>query len=350
MRRVVMWFKQVMVSCIACILLVSGCGKKGDDQTEKITKTGGTPVQVEVFVVREEQIQMKNEVVGTVEALQRATIASKVTGTIAKMPVELGSLVKKDDLLVELKADEIAARLAQAKTLMDQSKRNLEREQRLLAQNASAQEKVNMLQDAFQVAEATLSEAKILFSYTTVRSPFGGRIAAKNAQPGDLAIAGAPLLILENNQRLQVVGAMPEEVLGKIQIGANLQVKIPAAALDVQGQIAEIAPAADALTRTIMVKISIPSTPALRPGQFARISLPGGASSGALYIPESAVQRFGQMERVYVVKDKAASLRLVRTGARRDGFIEILSGLSSGDQAILNSANLAEGQSVTVMP
>lgn len=339
----------VMLICIG-VFLLAGCGPEGEKQTEKKDRSQGPPVQVETYLVQEEQIQAENEMVGTVEALQRATIASKVTGTIAQLPVELGSLVKKGDLLVELKADEIAARLSQAKALWEQAKRNLEREKRLLAQNASAQEKVNMLQDAFLVAESGLQEAKTLFSYTTVRAPFEGRIASKNVQPGDLAIAGAALLVLENNNKLQIVGAMPEELLENLRIGAGLQVKVPAASLETEGQISEIAPAADASTRTVIVKISVTSTPTLRPGQFARISLPGGPSARTLFVPEKAVHSFGQMERVFVAKDASAKLRLVRTGAKRDGFVEILSGLSPGDKVILHANNLHDGQAIAVLP
>jgi multidrug efflux pump subunit AcrA (membrane-fusion protein) len=100
----------------------------------------------------------------------------------------------------------------------------------------------------------------------------------------------------------------------------------------------------------VIVKIDIPSAPSLRPGQFARIVLPGGAVTATLFIPTEAVQRFGQMERVFVRDKDLAALRLVRSGARRDEMLEILGGLSPGDQVILNSADLHEGQKITVLP
>lgn len=340
-----MTYRFVLIASI--LSLLAGCGPQNE---EKPLKSEGSPLPVEVYVVEEQQIQQESEAVGTVEAFQHATIASKVTGTISQLPVELGSSVKKNDLLVELKAEELDARLAQARTMWEQAKRNLEREQRLFSQNASAQERVNIMQDAFMVAESALKEAQTLFSYTTINAPFDGRISSKNVQAGDLAIAGAPLLVLENNQKLQVVGALPEELLENLKIGGSLRVKIPAASFDQQGKILEISPAADASTRTVVVKISLTPAPGLRPGQFARIALPGGPLTSTLFVPEGAVTSFGQMERVFVAANGSASLRLVRTGGRRDGFIEILSGLSAGDHLIVNRHDLLDGQAITELP
>ena len=332
------------------LLFFSGCQRQADERPPQLDKHQSQAMQVRLYEVREELIQRENEVVASLQAAQRATIAAKVTGTISRLPVELGSPVKKDDLLVQLRADEIAARLDQAQTIWEQAKRNLEQEQRLLRQDATSQEKVNTLQDAFRVAEAALEEAQTMYSYTTIKAPFPGRISSRYLLAGDLAVAGAPILLLENDQKLQVVGAVPEALLDQVQLGKDLLIKIPSLSFRVQGRIAEISPAAETSTRTVIVKIDIPSAPSLRPGQFARIVLPGGAATATLFIPTEAVQRFGQMERVFV-RDKAlATMRLVRTGARRDEMLEILGGLSPGDQVILNSADLHEGQKITVLP
>lgn len=305
-------------------------------------------IAVRVMTATAEMVSSQNEVAGTIEAVERATISAKVTGVIEDMPVTLGSMVKKGDILLRLSAGEISARVTQARTNFDQVRRNLEREKRLLEQNAATRESVKSLEEAYQVAEAAYGEAKAFLAYTTVRAPFDGLVASKMANRGDLATAGVPLLELTDNKRLQAVCPVPETFLVTIRPGDELSVKVPAAGVETIGTVKEIAPVADVQSRTAVVKIDIPAAENLLPGQFARVLLPG-AGSAVLLVPEEAVRRFGQMEKIFVVQEAHARLRLVRTGGRRNGRIEILSGLTIGEQVVIeNTEKLSDGQPVQV--
>lgn len=125
-------------------------------------------------------------------------------------------------------------------------------------------------------------------------------------------------------------------------------VEVPSAQLTLTGTVAEIAPAANPQTRTAPVKINIEHQPSLRTGQFARVLLPVDQAK-TLLIPKSAVIPFGQMDKVFVVEDGKARLRLVRTGSQSGNQIEILAGLSAGEQVIIdNNSLLISGQPVTV--
>lgn len=344
-------FRHRLFSALLCggLLMGGGCTPESNHGTTPQTPPG-PPLPVEVVVASETLAPSQNEMVGTVEAVQRATLSPKVTGTITEMPVVLGATVKQGDLLVRLSAAEISARLSQAETAVAQAKRNLEREERLLARNASTQETVNTLKDVYEVANASQTEARTMLGYTTIRAPFSGRVSQKLAHVGDLATVGTPLLILENTKVVQAVIAVPEAQLARIKPGETLSVRIPAAGVETIGTVSEIAPGGDALSRTSVVKIDLAETRALRPGQFARVIIPGTASV-ALTVPEGAVTLFGQMERLFVVEKNIARLRLVRTGAHREGHVEILSGLSPGEQVVVSdTARFVDGQPVQVTP
>jgi len=100
----------------------------------------------------------------------------------------------------------------------------------------------------------------------------------------------------------------------------------------------------------VLAKISVPAAIAVRSGQFARVLVPG-APGRVLFAPAGAVTLFGQMERVFVARAGRAELRLVKTGARRDDRVEILAGLSDGEQVVINPpAGLREGQPLEVKP
>lgn len=336
----------LLLLCVFTLLIVAGCNQ----HPQQSSAGKRPPVQVRVLAIAEQPASRQNEVTGTVEAVQRATIAAKVTGGIEELPVALGAMVKKGALLVRISAGEITARVSQAEAHLAQAKRNLEREKRLLAKEASTPETVRSLEDAQRVAEAGYREARTMHDYTVITSPFDGTISQKMVHAGDLATPGQPLLVLENCARLQVVAAVPEALVPQLKIGDTLAVAIPAVAYEGKGTVAEIASASDSFSRTALVKLTIAEGAKLRPGQYVRVGLPGAAVN-TLLVPAAAVVPFGQMERLFVVQDGAALLRLVRTGERHGDQVEILAGLNAGERVVVQGSDrLVDGQPVQVVP
>lgn len=313
-------------------------------------KQEANPVAVTTVLAKKLNIQALIEVVGTIQAVERAAIAAKVTGAIIDVPVVLGSRVQKGDLLVKISAEEITAQLRQAEAQLKQAKRNLDREQKLLKKHATTAETVKSMQDMYNVARAGYQEVQTMLSYTTIIAPFDGVVTKKPAHPGDLATPGAILLRIENDQHLQTVTAVPESLVLSIQPGAQLQLTVPSAGILTEGVVAEVAPSIDSASRTAPVTIDLQPNANLRTGQFARVMLPGKERQ-SLFVPQSAIVPKGQLDRVFVVENMRARLRLVRTGAHHDGMIEILSGLEPEEQVITsNNTLLVNGQPLQILP
>jgi len=339
-----------LFSALLLVALLGAAGCKGPAHNGTAEQPRPA-AEVRVITVAGQAALQQNEVAGAVESLQRATIAAKVPGPIEEMPISLGLVVKKGALLAKISAGEIAARLSQAETQRTQAQRNFEREKRLLEKDASTRETVNSLEDAYRVAQAGVREAKAIRDYTVITAPFAGIITQKLANTGDLATPGMPLLVLENTEHLQVVAAAPEGLALKIKKGDTLAVTVPAAEFAKAGTVTEISPASDTASRTALMKIQIDGGSALQPGQYARVALPGGASGSAFLVPESALSRFGQMERLFVAQNGKAKLRLVRSGEHREGQVEILAGLNAGEQVVIQGgAQLVDGQPVQIVP
>lgn len=336
---------QLCFSLSCLVLLLAASTGLAEKQT-----TAEPPVTVNVHVqtLQKNTSQQQVELVATIQPVLQAAIAAKVTGTITQLPVQLGSKVKQGDLLIKINAEEISARLMQAQAQLAQARRNYEREKKLLKKNATTRETVKSLRDMLNVAQAAFHGAKTMLGYTTITAPFDGVVTNKSANSGDLATPGTPLLHIENNTHLQAVTAVPESLINQIHPADTIQVHIPSAQLALIGTVAEIAPAADPQSRTAQVKIDIPYEQALRSGQFARVNLPVQPAT-TLLVPRSAVVPFGQMDKVFVVEDGIAQLRLVRTGSSSGDTLEILAGLRPGDQVIIdNNALLVSGQPVHI--
>ncbi len=332
---------------LAILPLLAACQEEKEHASDVVSLP---TAKVRTHTAEVRQGLLQTEIVGTVQAMDQAVIAAKITGTIIKMPVVLGSRVEAGDLLVSISAEEISAKVIQAQAQLEQARRNLERERKLLKKNAATAENVKSLEDIFRISEAAYREAQTMLGYSTITAPFDGVISAKTANVGDLATPGTPLVRLENMDKLQVVTSVPESLVLQVTGGDSLTVTIPSANLVTTGTVAEVAPAADQLSRTAKVKIDLEKHELIRPGQFARVAIPG-KSRGSIFIPTAAVRTLGQIEQVFVIRDGKVDLRLVRTGAIIDDQVEILAGLDAGEVIGINvsGARLIDGQPVTVV-
>ncbi len=335
-----------IVLFMALTVFLPGCNKEE-------TKSGNSPQKLASAKVSVDQVVKKIardqvEVVGTVQAVQRAEISSKITGNIIILKVDLGSKVKRGDLLVELSVEEISAQVQQAKAQLEQAKRNLNREENLLKKNATTPQTVKSLRDSTKIAEAAYREAVTMLDYSRITAPFSGIITRKIANVGDLATPGKPLLYMEEDNNLQVLTDIPEAMILKIKKDDRLAVTIPSVKFTTEGIVDEVSPIADPSSRSAPIKLRIAADPRLRSGQFARVTLTMEQAK-TLTIPTSALLPFGQMERVFVVQDNTARLRLVRIGAQGGGQSEILSGLSVGETVVTaGNHELVDGQPVII--
>jgi RND family efflux transporter MFP subunit len=343
--------KVQLVTAVTVLGLLAGCARRDAGPAQPSSAADGVRAPVQVVTIAIEQTSTPIEITGTVQAVQRAQIAARVTGTIEEMPLILGQRVHAGDKLVTIAAPDMAARLAMARTRLDAARKDLERERGLLTQGASAKETVRELEDRVKTSEAQLREAEATLEFAVLRAPFDGVIARRFANRGDLTTPGTPLLEVHGENPFEIEAAVPESDAARIKLGDAIPVVVPATSATLVARLTEIASAADARARSVVIKLAVPPGAAVRGGQFARLQIPGEPRP-MIRVPLSAVTTFGQMERVFTVAaDNRAVLRLVKTGARANDGVEILSGLNVGDRVIVApQPMLRDGQPVEVRP
>jgi RND family efflux transporter MFP subunit len=258
---------------------------------------------------------------------------------IGAVNVAPGAKVKQGDVLASIDAREVRARLDQAMAAQDQAQKDFGRVEKLLQSGSSTRQEFESANTRLRTADAGLVEARTVLQYTQIGAPFDGVVTRKLAEVGDLATPGKPLLEVENSALLRFVCEVPEALVNRVQMGSTLPVYIDSAAATLRGKVSEIAPSASAGSRTFLVKLDLPSSDRLRPGQFGRASVPVQERS-TIMVPPAAVVRRGQIETVFVVDNGHARLRLVTTGREADGLVEVLSGLSGGETVVAQDANL----------
>ncbi len=327
------------------VLLAAGCHRHEPSPAAK-TPLAAAPVKVQT--VQSLRRAATEEVVGTVRPRLSALLSTKLSGTIGQMLAVPGQAVKAGQLLVEIDSREIQARLEQATATRDQTQKDLQRFKTLLAQNALTQQEFDAAQSRARVAEAAVKEAETMLTYTRVVAPFDGVVTAKRAEAGDLSTPGLTLVEVEDPRTLRLEADVPEGLVGSLQPQQKLTVRVPAAQAIMEGLVGEIAPAADPLSRTVRVKLDLPETRGVRSGQFGRVAVPV-AEVNAIRVPAGAVVVRGQMELAFVVDHERAQMRLVKTGKHLGQEVEVVSGLNSGEQIVVEGAGqLSDGQPVEV--
>jgi RND family efflux transporter MFP subunit len=337
----------VKTAALLLVLALAGC-------------TGERPVRVANEVAPRRPVTLAeaqlvtrmrgDDVMGTVRARNVAGISSSVMGHVSALKVTLGSEVRAGALLAQLSADEIDAKLGQARATFTQAELELTRAHQLKASQTIPGAQDDVAEARFHVAKEALAEAQVMRGYTVLRAPFAGVVTAKLCEVGDLALPGKPLLVLESTGAPRFEALVPEASAQGLRQGQALAVHIDSLPGPVEGVLSELSPSADPVSRTVLVKLDLPARVGLRPGMFGRLALPG-QSHQALLVPRDALVRRGQLELVFVVEDARARLRIVRSGRVSDDQVELLSGLQAGERVIVSTpSQLQDGQPVEVRP
>jgi RND family efflux transporter MFP subunit len=322
--------------------LLAGCGKAHQGHTA--AESESPSVQVRTQTVEAKPLASIEEVVGTVRARLRATIEAKTSGRINDMPVVLGQKIKAGELVAQLDAPEIKARLDQAEASLQQAERDAKRMSSLFNQQAATRADSEAADSRYLVAKGVVAEAQAMMRYVEILAPFDGVVTRKWVDVGDQAAPGKPLVDIEDPSQLQLEADVPEAMASAIKQGARMTIRVGQRSGDLSGTIVEIAPIADPTSRTFRVKLDVQACPGLMSGQFARLVVPVGENT-SLRVPASAVVQRGQMEILFVVENQRARLHLVKTGSRANDETEILSGLDSGDSVVVdNPQQLVDGQ------
>lgn len=329
----------------AAALALTGCGRRD---------TGRAPVAavpVRAPAVAEVALQRSVEAIGSVQSAQDAVLASKIMGTVLEIRKRAGDPVRQGEVLVVLDARDVAGQIAQAEGALAQASAaavlaegNLRRFETLRTRGSASQLEADQARFQYETARGAVSQAegavataRSYQSYTRVEAPFSGQVVDRLCEVGELAAPGRPLLRIEAAGRPRVHVALDGEKAVLAARGAPVRVDIPSLGGALRsGVVAEVVPAADPATRSILVKVDLQPEPGLRSGLFARVLFAQGERR-AIAIPVRAVRQRGGMTGVYVAENGKATFRLVTTAAAPGDSLEILSGLSAGDRVIVDA-------------
>jgi multidrug efflux system membrane fusion protein len=388
---------------LAVVALGALAACRGERVAEAPAPRAAPVAGVRVETVALSPLRDAEEVVGTVRTKTQMLVASKVQGYVREIRVRQGDHVEQGRVLVTVDERELAARadraragLAEAEMGLDEARRTLDEAEAALrsaeadhafaeatagryrqlwqrdlvsaqeyeavemkrksttaaveqaqARIASLHAREKQMRYRIDAGSAELQAAEIALGETRITAPATGVVVDRRAEPGDLAVPGQPLLVLDDPRAYRLEAVVGESAVGRVRMGETVPVVVDSLGRTLIGRVAEIIPAADPASRTVTVKLDLPADPGLRTGLFGRARFPA-AERQALLVPLGALVERGQLTSAYVVDAQGiARLRLVTAGARYGDRVEILSGLDAGERLVVEGApRLSDGASV----
>jgi len=340
-------------------------------------------------------------VTGSFHAREQSTLSVKVPGRLEKIPVDVGSVVSRGDVLAQVERADYELRVKQAEAVLSQARamvglplagdddkieientgtirqakavlgeanKNLDRVKQLRVEMIAPQSELDTAESAYAVAlsryqdameeirgrlalvgqrraELNLARKQLADSITT--APFDGVVHQRLAELGEYVQAGTPLLIMANVNPLRLRLEVPEREATSIRPGQQVRVTVGGSTNVHAARIERVSPVLVEANRMLIVESDVPATPELRPGLFAQAEIVVDENSPALCVPEAAVSSFVGIEKVFIVQDGKAWERNITTGRRRGKLVEVLSGVAAGDRVVLNPGNLRSEQPVS---
>lgn len=381
--------------------LLIGCGKP----TPSNSASQELPPAKEVAVVRAriEPWPLTISIQGSMLAFEDSVVGSKLAGRVQEIPVDLGSVVSKGDVLMKLVRSELDLRVelaeaqlkqacatigmsptadetqfdattapgvAMERALVNEAQRTVNRAKQLLNSRAVTEQEFDTMVAQLQAAEARYNAALNLvgeqISLISVRrkelalaeqavkdsevvAPFDGVVGERLVSPGEFVGVGQAVVTLVRSNPLRFTAGVPESRAAEIQVGQKVAIKhglnIPR---PITTSISRVSPTVMQATRSILIEADVPNDSLeLQAGLFAEADVVVNPEARAVVLPLSAVSRFAGVQKVWLVEDGVAKQQTIRTGRESDKRVEIVDGLADGAVVVLN-AN--EGHDGPVVP
>ena len=357
--------KKLLTSALISTLLMMGlsaCSKKDNEQNAK-NKSQSTLIST--AIAETSNLEVREESIGTLESLIDPTIAAEAAGRVMKIAAHPGQIVKKGQGLVWLDATdyilqrtEALAEISRLEALIKNQNRIVERNQILvqkkyISQNALDDSSTQQaaLQKQLDGAKAHLAIIDHTKSKTLITAPLDGIVQKQIVSTGDFVKVGDPLLQIISKQKLRAHLPLPESIAAKIRPGIKVRLSTPTSNKIVMSTIRELKPMIGETNRSIDVIADVSDETAWQPGASVKAEIILGEHPNAILIPEQSLVLRPAGEVVYVIQNNTAIQKVVKTGLRQDGKIEITEGLKPNEIIAKDGAAFLTNQAkVTIEP
>jgi len=346
---------------LTAVLVLAACGKE-TGRPEEVH-----PVRVTQAAVTDQRLHASYS--GDVRPRYETELGFRVAGKILAREVEVGSAVKTGEVLARLDSQDLELNILSARSQLEaarsdyqQARGDLERYRNLLRKGFISRAEFDRRDNLYRVAKAKFAQAEAQLgvaqnqgTYATLRADADGVITAILAEAGQVVAAGQTVMRMARGEEREVMISVPENRLDELRAANDIRVTLWAdPSVTYKGQVREVSPGADSVTRTYAAKVTIlDADPRVQLGMTATVLLGSVRPAPAIELPLAALYRKDGDPAVWVVESGTATVRLVpvRLGEYHENTFTVLDGLKAGDLVVTAGVHkLLPGQKVKVPP
>lgn len=334
-----------------------GCAGKNapaaDSASQEDEKEEVLPTPVELAMVRSGDISAVYTGTATLEADGEAMVMAKVGGELVELLVNEGDRVEAGQPVARLDGDRLALEVKRAKANLDKTRQEYERNVELHQKGLLPAGTYEGLKYDLDALKAAYELARLELSYTTVRAPITGVISERMVKAGNTVSASQGIFAITDLEPLLAFLFVPERQFSKLKKDQKVSMTVDALPGQIfEGRVQLISPVIDPATATFKVTAElIDESEQLKPGMFGRVSIEFDTHRGVPLVPRVALLNTDIESAVFVVEDGVAKRRSVRVGYTSNGDIEVVEGLSAGEQVVVIGQNgLKQDALVHVIP
>jgi membrane fusion protein (multidrug efflux system) len=304
------------------------------------------PTTVSSVQVKQEDWPPIFSSIGTISAVQGATVSAEWAGTVAEVKFENGGIAKKGDVLMRLDASSEEAQLKSSEADLDLARSDLARARDLATRNVVSKAELDAAESKFKQKEGVVNNMRSMISKKEVLAPFDGQLGIRQVNVGQMITAGQQVVSLQALDPLYVDFALPQQNLPKLSPGLEVRVHTDVVpGREFPGKLTALNSSVDPVTRNVTLQATIENKDrALRPGMFAKIDVLLLDKQQTLIVPGTAVSYAPYGDSVFVIEKKkdektgqesqVLRQQFVRVGEARGDFVSITKGLEPGQQIV----------------
>ena len=304
------------------------------------------PQTVSTVVAANQQWQPQLQAVGSLRAVNGATLSLELAGVVEKIGFDSGQDVQAGQILLQLRSEDDVAKLESLQASAALAQVNYDRDLRQFKAQAVSQAVIDSDNYNLKNARAQADEQQAVVNKKTLRAPFAGHLGIRQVDLGQYLNAGTAVVTLQALDPLYVDFTLPQQELSQISVGQTVNALVDAfPGQKFPGRIVAVNPLVDTDTRNIQVRASLGNPDRkLLPGMFATIDIDSGSPLQQVTLPQTAVTYNSYGSTVYVVKPSGggadakkslvATQSFVTTGATRGDQVAVLTGVKPGDVVV----------------
>jgi len=308
-----------------------------------------------------QEINEEENLMGLIYSKSSPSLAVEVSGRVVEIIADVGDEVKAGDILAKIDSEKYNLQLSQAKAeiarlsaLLVNQELDLQRAEKLFKDNLVSEEMMdrtkadfNALKEQMNAADAQLRNAKRLIEETNIKAPIESKVAIKHIDTGDYVQPGMVVYELVDTKNLKVDLSFPEYLSPKLKKGLEVRITSPTNPDEIViSKIKDIKPNIDARNKSLTTIIDFENPGTWLPGASSRATVVLSKFENAIVVPQISVVRRSIGEVIYVVKGNTVKETPVKTGLRKERYIQILEGITLNDEIVKDGAGFLADSSI----